>query len=253
VGPLVFEGGAFPERQNANGTSYHFTDNLSLKLGYFMIFWLVVDLITARRKSRRRRLTLYVTAILFTVFLSMMPSAQALWYSTVTIRANEVWDTGNRGAGVNVAVIDSGIDSNHPDFQGAIVHKFVYGDWTGLKNPNDTYGHGTHVAGIIAGRGIHNNNFRGVAWEAGLVIIKVTNSSDLDDAINWVRYYKNVYNIGVLSLSVAAPGTPINEDGTSSYSKAVDDAIDAGIVVVKSAGNEGPGSRTITRLVTRSM
>lgn len=245
-GPVIYEGGTFSEAPKIKDT-YYFMNSLAITHCYFVIFGSMIDFITVK-KIGRRKLTLYILIVLSsTAFLSVIPFARALNFSTVTIRATEVWDTGNKGAGVVVAIIDSGIDYNHNDFpDNAIVYNFTYGDHNIV--PDDKDGHGTHTAGIIAGRGIANPAYTGVAPEARLVMIKLRSGhgDDLDDAINWVRDNKDQYNISVLSLSVAAPGYPTGGDGTSVYSKAVDDAIEAGIVVVKSAGNSGPGSKTIT-------
>jgi len=246
-GPVVFEGEFLVEKQNVKRVSYHFTNDLATKLSYLIILGSILDFATSIKKTRRRRLTLYVIAILSTSFiLVLVPSVQALNVSTEAIRATDVWNLGVTGTGVNVAVIDDGIDFNHPDFpKEAIRTSWNFPD-NNATLAQDRNGHGTHVAGIIAGRGIMNPVYKGVAWSSRLVVVRITTAFDLDDAIYWVRDNKDTYNIKVLSLSWAAPGSPTGEDGMSVYSKAVDDAIETGIVVIKSAGNGGPGPKTIT-------
>jgi serine protease AprX len=248
-GPVIYEGKLTRTKAVSRNAYVGFMGPVTTKVWHSIIFGAVIDLVTIDKKTRRRRLTLYiVTSFLLSIAsFSVVPSAYALDISTTAIRANDVWNSGNKGAGVVVAVIDTGIDYSHHEFPGnAIVYNFTYGDPS--ADPLDTDGHGTHVAGIIAGRGIVNPAFTGVAPEARLVMVMLRpgHADDLDDAINWVRDNRDIYNITVLSLSVAAPGFPTGEDGSSVYSRAVDDAIEAGIVVVKSAGNQGPGARTIT-------
>jgi len=177
---------------------------------------------------------------------ALLPSVHALDKSTQTIRANEVWENlGITGRHVTVAVIDSGIYRNHQDFQGAI--KAIWGFPSNTSYLGDDENHGTPIAGIIAGRGVEDPAYKGVAPEAQLVIVKITNGPDLDDAIRWVISNQETYNIKVLNLSTLSPDVENlkGKDGMSVYSKAVDQAIEAGIIVVASAGNDGPNPRTI--------
>jgi len=249
-GPIVFLGST---SQQPHLSQPLLKDRLLGTLANFSCFEIILgmSILTFDRKNRKktRLLTLVILAIAPMLSLSMQPSAYALDVSTSAIRANEVWTQLNiNGSGITVAVIDSGIDYNHPDFGGAIVHAFTYGAPT--EPPMDDSGHGTHVAGIIAGRGLNNSAFKGVAFGASLLVIRLQphRPEDLNDAIDWVRQHKGDYTppIKVLSLSVAAPGEPTGEAGTSIYSKAVDDAVEAGIIVVGAAGNKGLlGSKSI--------
>ena len=245
-GPVVFCREALSNKQNTEQAFYCFANDLAIKLGCFVVLGLIIDFPTADRKARRRRLTLYVTVILSTVFLSTLPSAQALDISTATIRATNVWDAGNRGSGVNVAVIDNGIDFNHPDFP----PEAIRASWN-IPNNNatlaqDTWGHGTHVAGIIAGRGVNNTLYRGVAWEADLIVVRIIFDEDLEDAVRWIIDNKDQYNIRIISSSASPSNVPPGGDGRDSpYAIALDDAVDAGIVVIQAAGNHGPDPQTI--------
>jgi subtilisin len=147
------------------------------------------------------------------------------------IGAGLVHDALNKGAGVKVAIIDTGIDRTHPDldanYKGG--KDFVNGD----DDPMDDHGHGTHVAGIIAaeddGAGVV-----GVAPEAWLYALKILDSSgsgsdsDMIAAMEWA-----VDNhMDVVNLSLGTPTDP----GTL-VQQAFDDAASAGIVTVAAAGN----------------
>ena len=164
------------------------------------------------------------------------------------------WQGGPTGAGVTVAVIDSGI-ADHPDLGGKRTSRLLaFVDFTkGKNNPYDDAGHGTFVAGLIAGDGtaslpteqggMSTQQFRGVAPAADIVALKVLDkfgngkASDVIAAIQWAIDHKSEYNIRVLNISVGGdiPG-PTTDDPMA---KAVEAAWKAGIVVVCAAGNEG--------------
>jgi len=146
-----------------------------------------------------------------------------------------------------VAVIDTGIDGNHVDLaSGKII---AWQDWVNSRTtPYDDHGHGTHVAGIVAGAGVANPAYKGVAPGAALVGLKVLNSagsgslSNVAAAVDWAVENKDPYNIRVISLSL---GTNGSSDGTDTVSQAVNRAADAGIIPVIAAGNAGPGRYTV--------
>src|SRR5439155_26364246 len=115
----------------------------------------------------------------------------------------------------------------------------------------DRYGHGTHMAGIIAGQGSTNVNYAGVAPGANLISIKVAGGTGATDVsivmagLQWAVTHRAQYNIRVLNLSF---GT----DSKQSYSVdpldyAVEQAWRSGIFVSVSAGNLGSSSNTITK------
>ncbi len=91
--------------------------------------------------------------------------------SVPQIGAPKAWEAGHTGKGVKVAVLDTGVDATHPDLAGKVVDA---NDFTGENNPDDTHGHGTHVASTIAGTGAKSGGkFKGVAPEASLLNGKV--------------------------------------------------------------------------------
>jgi serine protease AprX len=158
---------------------------------------------------------------------------------------------GPSGKGVTVAVIDSGV-SPTVDLHGSRLAGWV--DFLkGKKHPYDDAGHGTFVAGLIAGDGTASlpvdeggyatHQFRGVAPGARIVALKVLDkygngrASDVIAAIQWAIEHRRQYDIRVLNISAGGdiPG-PVADDPMA---KAVEAAWKAGIVVVCAAGNEG--------------
>jgi serine protease AprX len=173
-----------------------------------------------------------------------------------TIGATAVRDTlGLDGSGVGVAIVDSGVTGWHDDLG---YGDQWYLDWTGTgqrvthfadfvggyPDPYDDYGHGTHVAGVIAGNGeTSGGENMGVAPRATIVALKVLDGngrgyiSDVIAAIDYAIAYRDYFNIRVLNLSVAAGVYESYE--TDPLTVAAKRAVEAGIVVVAAAGNLG--------------
>jgi serine protease AprX len=149
---------------------------------------------------------------------------------------------GVNGQGITVAVIDSGIRP-HADLPSTRIKAFV--DFVnGRTTAYDDYGHGTHVAGIIAGSGVSSSGkYTGVAPGASIVGLKVLDStgagrtSDVLAALEWVLTNHLAYNIRVVNLSL---GHPIYEPAaTDPMVQLVEQLTRKGIVVAVSAGNMG--------------
>jgi len=161
--------------------------------------------------------------------------------------AIQAWAAGDNGAGVGVAVVDTGID-NLPDFSGRLVGGV---DLSGENNPlHDSYGHGTFVAGLIAGNGASSNGqYTGEAPGATLISVKVAGASGSTDlvtvikGIQWVVSHRQTYNIRVLNLSLGAQ--PQSSTVKNPLDRAVETAWNSGVVVVAAAGNAGPFNGTI--------
>jgi serine protease AprX len=155
-----------------------------------------------------------------------------------------------------VAVIDSGISAWHDDLSEAVnpsqcVDRFV--DFVGgSATPSDEYGHGTHVAGIIAGNGFDSGGARsGIAPASRLVVLKVLDGSGrgrisaVIAAFGYVVTHQTELNIRVVNLSVA---TGVYESyNYDPLTLAAKRAVDAGIVVVASAGNAGRNAQGHTQ------
>ena len=146
------------------------------------------------------------------------------------------------GARVTVAVIDSGIDATHAAFRGRLV---ATKDFTG-GDGGDRFGHGTHVAGIIAGARVSTPDgldYRGIAYGANLVNLRVLDASgagtvaDVVEAIDWAVAHREQYRIRIINLSLGAP--VLQPAADDPLCEAVERATRAGMVVVTAAGNYG--------------
>jgi serine protease AprX len=158
---------------------------------------------------------------------------------------------GLTGAGITVAVIDSGIDTTHAAMRGRVIatKDFLGGDG------RDLYGHGTHIAGIIAGQSVSTpdgKDYRGIAFGAYLVNLRVLDEhgggsvADVVDAIDWAVAHRKEFNIRVINLSLGAPVLqPYRDDPLC---EAVERAVKKGLVVVAAAGNYGKNAQGQTVL-----
>lgn len=179
------------------------------------------------------------------------PAIEQIWYdlpvqvcldfSAPLIQAPRLWSMGAAGRGVRVALLDTGLDVSHPDLRGRVVGSAVFvGD-----NLLDRLGHGTHVAGIVAGNGQASaGRFVGVAPGAALLVAKVMDdrgagwSSDVMAGLDWaIMQGARVVN---LSLSSELFG-----DGSDALSLFCDAAVQQGVVVCVAAGNAGPTPHTV--------
>jgi len=179
---------------------------------------------------------------------------------------NTAWDLGYQGCGISVAVVDTGADDEHPGLAG----KFLGGadiskpetalkPWDGSDNPDDVNGHGTTCSGICMGTGAPEGRYMGAAPEARLVDVRIGTKigyapgemlQSFKDAtlegIQWVIDHKDdnwgaadYDGIDMISLSwgIDVGGS---SDGSDAYSRILDKAVDAGVIVVNAAGNDGP-------------
>ena len=151
------------------------------------------------------------------------------------IKADKLWEMGIDGRGINVAVIDSGIDKNHPDLIGKVIAEknFLANEITA----DDLLGHGTMIAGIIAGSGASSGGrYVGIAPGASLINVKVIDQngdgrvSDIIAGIEWA-----IYN-GADVLSLSLGGINLGETNPP-ITMAADNAADQGVVVCVAAGN----------------
>ena len=148
------------------------------------------------------------------------------------------------GCGVSVAVLDSGIDSLHTSFEANSTGRIRFSkDFTGQNTTEDRYGHGTHVASLVAGGWWVGGYYNGLAPGASLLNLRVLNeqgagtASTVIAAIDWCITNKVAYNIRVINLSLGTP--PKDSYRTDPLCLAARRAHNAGILVVASAGNNG--------------
>jgi subtilisin family serine protease len=174
--------------------------------------------------------------------------------TSVTVGASTVRQLlGYTGAGVGIAVIDSGIANWHDDLTNTSTKLYPYGNQrvakfvdfvNGQTLPYDDNGHGTHVSGIIAGNGYDSLGQKsGIAPSASLISLKVLDAngngtiSNIIAALNWIAANAQTYNIRVVNMSV---GAMIRESYfTDPLTVAVKKVTDKGITVVAAAGNLG--------------
>jgi serine protease AprX len=176
------------------------------------------------------------------------------------VKADAAWKRGVTGRGVTVAVLDTGVAPDLPDLAGRLVQ--VTDDVTRQATPcknlsgeldcNDRYGHGTFIAGLVAGNGASSGGkWKGVAPEASILSVKAAGadgSADVSNilaAIQWVVSFKERYNIRVLNLSLGTDSTQDWRVDPLNY--AVERAWEAGMAVVVAASNKGPAPKTITK------
>jgi len=176
------------------------------------------------------------------------------------VRSKDVNQAGVTGQGVTVAVVDTGIASVS-DLSGRIVQVQDGGllggtspckNFSGESDCGDSYGHGTFIAGIIAGNGAASNGkWKGIAPNAKVLSVKIAGANGAADVSNvlagiqWVVSFKSQYNIKVLNLSLGTNSTQTYHSDPMNY--AVEKAWDAGIVVVVAASNLGPDAGTISK------
>jgi serine protease AprX len=161
--------------------------------------------------------------------------------------------TGNStldGRGIAIAVLDSGLYDDHKSFLGSDGRSRIVAqmDFTGEWDlDDDDYGHGSHVAGIAAGGARElSPTYRGIAPEAKLINLRVLNSegkgsiSALLNALNWIMTYRTIYNIRVVNMSLGT--LAVDSYRNDPLCRAVRRLVDAGIVCVAAAGNNGKTS-----------
>lgn len=169
--------------------------------------------------------------------------AETTPWGVTKINAPLVWQNtnNNKGTGIKVAILDTGIQYNHPDLINNIKGGVNFaGNPDGSTNPKfwtDKHGHGTHVAGTVAAVGNNGIGVTGVAPQASLYAVKVLNNagsgytSDVIQGIQWAAD-----NAQIASMSF----------GSSYYNQAEKDAVDAarakGLILIAAAGNSGDGN-----------
>ncbi len=179
--------------------------------------------------------TLYLPLVFRDACASSFSYNESLAYNLTRINAALAWLSCYQGQEITVAVVDTGVDLDHPDLQANIVagKSFV----SGTSSPDDDAGHGTHVAGIIAAVG-NNGGVIGVAPGARIMPVKVLDSSgsgsiyDVAAGIEWAADQ----GVTVINLSLGSVGN------STTLKTAVDDAYNRGILLIAAGGNCGDSS-----------
>ncbi|WNB92412.1 S8 family peptidase [Bacillus sp. NEB1478] len=154
-------------------------------------------------------------------------------YAPQKVAAEQAWDVTQSSSSVKIAVVDTGVDYNHPDLEGKVIkgHDFVADD----ENPIDENEHGTHVAGIAAANTNNGVGVAGLAPKASILAVRVLDaegSGSLDDVAQGIRYAAD-QGAQVINLSLGG------NLGTKTLEDAVNYAWNKGSVVVAAAGNSG--------------
>lgn len=178
------------------------------------------------------------------------PVYSALDIAVPAVGGKVAHDAGLTGKNITVAVLDTGIHP-HPDFTKLQNRIFAWNDLVNQKNePYDDNGHGTHVAGIIAGNGHSSEGkYVGMAPDARLVGVKVLDedgggaSSTVISGIEWCLKNRKSLNIRIINLSMGSTAQESYKDDP--LCRAVMIAWQQGLVVCCAAGNEGPDGKTI--------
>ena len=179
------------------------------------------------------------------------------------LRAPGAWAGGATGRGVTVAVLDTGV-AEVPDLAGRIVpvtddrtgRTAACHDLSGEGSCADTFGHGTFMAGLVAGDGASSGDgagagATGTAPEAQVLSVKVAGADGAADVstvlagLQWVVSFRERYGIRVVNLSLGTDSTQSWEHDPLNY--AVERAWDAGLVVVVASANTGPAPGTIAK------
>ncbi len=151
------------------------------------------------------------------------------------IGAPQAWDITTGSNSLIIAIVDSGIDLDHPDLSGKIIlgYDYVNGDW----DPDDDYGHGTHVAGIAAAWTNNGQGVAGVSWGAQLMALKVLNAGGTGTYANVASAVTYAADNGAKIINLSLGG----DYDSSTLRNAVSYAHNKGCVIVAATGNNnGP-------------
>ena len=191
-----------------------------------------------------------------------MPVQSLLSESSVFINVDDVRQTyGFSGKGVNLAVLDTGIDTTHPDLAGSVIAQQCFNknstclpnDTTTSSSAQDENGHGTHVSGVIASQG--QNSPQGIAPDTGIVAVRVLDgngagyTSDVLAGIDWILNNQDSLNVKIINLSLGGGSysgiCDETDANTQLYAAAVNAAKQVGITIFAASGNDGKSEEMV--------
>lgn len=164
--------------------------------------------------------------------------AQHGWYLDM-IHAPYVWEKGEFGDEVTIAVLDSGVKANHEDFDNTFFTN-GYNAISGTQNVRDNSGHGTAITGIIAASQNNNKGLTGVMPQATIMPVKVMeydlqNDETAGSADSMIRGMNYAVDHGAEVINISAG----SDENIKSLKAACQNAADKGVIIVASAGNDG--------------
>jgi subtilisin family serine protease/putative cell wall-binding protein len=148
----------------------------------------------------------------------------------------KAWASGAAGQGITIAIIDTGVDLNHPDLKNKLVPGYnAILDSTAIRTVQDDNGHGTHVAGIAAAE-LNDSGIVGVAYQAKIMPVKVMDKigEGADDIIAEGIVWAVNHGANIINLSMGSGSE------TAILRSAVEYAVENGVLVVAAAGNFDP-------------
>lgn len=161
-------------------------------------------------------------------------------WALAKIQAPQAWDITRGASSIVVAIVDTGVDLNHPDLANKLTSSSTWYDFgNGDTSPQDTHGHGTHVAGIVAAQSNNGVGVAGIGWETRIMPVKVF--PDYSGSATWSAVAQGIrwatdHGANIINLSL----------GSYSPSQTVQDAIayanNKGVLVVAAAGNGNTSS-----------
>ncbi|MDM8529507.1 S8 family peptidase, partial [Anaerolineales bacterium HSG24] len=156
------------------------------------------------------------------------------------IDAPEAWDVSTGSRQIIIAVLDTGIDSDHPDLKRKIVGGKNYIDDN--ADPEDDNGHGTHIAGIIAASTNNDTGMAGISWESRIMPLKVLDANQEGDTNKVAQAIQDAASDGAkiinLSFAIEKSSYPCN---SSAMQQAFEYADQKGVLIIAAAGNETVG------------
>lgn len=175
-------------------------------------------------------------------------------YAPGLVRADEAWLIA-RGNNMVVAVLDTGVDYNHPDLAGRVVNgkDYINGD----NDPQDDHSHGTHVAGIVAAKGHNGIGIAGMAWDAKILAVKVCGGKagvpgvgalgGCPDSAVTSGILEAASKSRIINMSLGGPVSTLesimNAFGwQTARQQAVNAAVAGGVMVVAASGNANTSS-----------
>lgn len=169
-------------------------------------------------------------------------------YGLEQIKALQTWEEFSlKGEGVRVGIIDSGVDSNHPELRGRVIKNRDFIEGYPDDKPNDATGHGTHCAGSMAGANVGDTAI-GVAPEARIISAKIFNKSGSSDATTVLKAMQWMVDPDANPSTNDFPRLVSNSWGgkmSSTFHRAVKVWEQLGILPVFAAGNSGPRKESI--------